>query len=63
LPLNLDKRQANLFTRCRPEYLQLGLEMATENLEQRLLGIEKLPIEEQVAALDELVQELEKNLL
>jgi len=37
--------------------------MATENLEQRLLGIEKLPIEEQVAALDELVQELEKNLL
>jgi len=37
--------------------------MATENLEQRLLEIEKLPIEEQVAALDEIVQELEKNLL
>ena len=37
--------------------------MATDNLELRLLEIEKLPIDEQVEALDQIVQDLEKNLL
>ena len=37
--------------------------MATDNLEVRLLEIESLPIDEQVEALDQIVQELEKNLL
>ena len=37
--------------------------MATDNLEVRLLEIESLSIDEQVEALDKIVQELEKNLL
>ncbi|EIC91070.1 hypothetical protein IMCC13023_13500 [Candidatus Aquiluna sp. IMCC13023] len=37
--------------------------MATDNLDVRLLEIEGLPIDEQVEALDQIVQELEKNLL
>jgi hypothetical protein len=37
--------------------------MATENLEQRLIEIEKLAIDQQISALDEIVQELEKNML
>ncbi|MFT4796469.1 MAG: hypothetical protein ACI80R_000666 [Aquiluna sp.] len=37
--------------------------MAIENLEVRLLEVESLPIDEQVEALDQIAQELEKNLL
>jgi len=37
--------------------------MAIDNLELRLLEIENLPIDEQVEALDEIVEDLEKNLL
>jgi hypothetical protein len=37
--------------------------MAIENLEQRLIEIEKLAINQQISALDEIVQELEKNML
>lgn len=37
--------------------------MAIDNLELRLLEIENMPIDEQVEALDQIVQELEKNLL
>jgi hypothetical protein len=37
--------------------------MAIENLEQRLIEIEKLAIDQQISALDEIVQELEKNML
>jgi len=37
--------------------------MAIDNLELRLLEIENLPIDEQVEALDQIVQDLEKNLL
>jgi hypothetical protein len=37
--------------------------MATDNLEVRLLEIESLSIDQQVEALDQIVQELEKNLL
>jgi tetrahydromethanopterin S-methyltransferase subunit B len=37
--------------------------MAIDNLELRLLEIENLPIDEQVEALDQIVEDLEKNLL
>ena len=37
--------------------------MATDNLGLRLLEIENMPIDEQVEALDQIAQELEKNLL
>jgi|AntRauTorckE5430_2_1112549.scaffolds.fasta_scaffold06386_2 hypothetical protein len=37
--------------------------MAIENLEQRLIEIEKLAIDQQISAIDEIVQELEKNML
>jgi hypothetical protein len=37
--------------------------MAIENLEQRLIEIEKLAIDQQISALDEIVHELEKNML
>jgi len=37
--------------------------MAIENLEQRLIEIEKFAIDQQISALDEIVQELEKNML
>jgi tetrahydromethanopterin S-methyltransferase subunit B len=37
--------------------------MATDNLDLRLLEIENMPIDEQVEALDQIAQELEKNLL
>jgi hypothetical protein len=37
--------------------------MAIENVEVRLLEVESLPIDEQVEALDQIAQELEKNLL
>jgi hypothetical protein len=37
--------------------------MAIENLDQRLIEIEKLAIDQQISAIDEIVQELEKNML
>ena len=37
--------------------------MAIDNLELRLLEIENMPIDEQVEALDQIVEELEENLL
>ena len=37
--------------------------MATDNLDLRLLEIENMPIDEQVEALDQIVEELEENLL
>jgi hypothetical protein len=37
--------------------------MAIENLEQRLLAIEKLTTGQQLEALDEIAQELEEQLL
>ena len=37
--------------------------MAIDNLELRVLEIENMPIDEQVEALDQIVEELEENLL